>query len=154
MKTFVLLLILLNNYQYSEARIRLRKVKDSPKTCAFMKEDSLLSRPAKPVWSTERHSLVVADDITLVNDLGQKVCTWDKNLFLNLGEITKFRFYIDEYKEVIYPYLETKGAGYLMIKTPFKSCSLDDKSKSESLDFPKCTKPKHVMKKRKKKTTA
>ena len=59
----------------SQARIRLRKVKDPPRTCSVMKKDELLSRPSKPIWSTERHSVVISDEITLLNDLGVKVCS-------------------------------------------------------------------------------
>ena len=138
----------------SEGRIRLRKVKDAPKTCSYMKEDNLLSRPEKPVWSTEKHSIILADDISLVNDLGQTVCTWPRSLFNPLGDITKFRFYIDEYKEIIYPYIDNKQTGYLVIKAPFKNCSLDEQFKSVSLEFPKCEKPKGHSRKKKKKVTA
>lgn len=135
-----------------QARIRLRKVKDAPKTCSIMKEDHLLSRPDKPVWSTEKHSVVVADDISLVNDLGQTVCTWARTDFNLLGDITKFRFYIDEYKEVIYPYMD-KDTGFLVVKAPFKSCSLSEKINTANLEFPKCEKPKGHSRKKKKKST-
>ncbi len=134
-----------------EAKIRLRKVKDSQRTCAVMKEDLLLSRPAKPVWSTERHSIVVADDILLVNDLGQKICTWDKAQFSTLGEITKFRFYIDEYKEIIYPYIADKDKGFIFVTTPFKSCSLEKSVNVSKVEYPKCEKPKRAGKNSKKK---
>lgn len=117
-----------------------------------MKVDSLLSRPAKPIWSTERHSVVVADDVTLVNDLGQKICSWNKSSFTSLGEVSEFHFYIDEFKEVLYPYLELpEKGGYLLFKVPLKSCSLEDQSPTKDLDFPKCEKPKKSTKKKKKK---
>ena len=157
MTKFLILALFLSSFSLpAHSRIRLRKVKDAPKTCAMMKEDSLLSRPEKSVWSTERHSVVVADDISLVNDLGQTVCTWPRSLFNPLGDITNFRFYIDEYKEIVYPYIQNQQAGFLVIKTPFQSCSLDERTKISSLEFPKCEKPKGRSRKKKKsnKTTA
>ena len=150
---FALALFILCNFQIAESRIRLRKVKEAPKTCSFMKEDSLLSRPIKPVWSTERHSIVVADDITLVNDLGQKVCSWDRKVFAEFGDITKFHFYIDEFKENIYPYIDNKESGFLVLKAPFKQCSFSEKTIVPSLSFPKCEKAKKVARRKKKKVS-
>ncbi len=118
-----------------------------------MKEDSLLSRPIKPVWSTERHSIVVADDISLVNDLGQKVCSWDRKVFSEFGDITKFHFYIDEFKENIYPYIDNKESGFLVLKAPFKDCSFAEKSVVQNLSFPKCEKAKKVARRKKKKVS-
>ena len=103
----------------SQARIRLRKVKDPPRTCSVMKKDELLSRPSKPIWSTERHSVVISDEITLLNDLGVKVCSWNKNLFGKTADLSQFRFYVDEYKEFIYPYLDEKENGVVLYKFPF-----------------------------------
>ena len=118
-----------------------------------MKEDSLLSRPVKPVWSTERHSVVVADDITLVNDLGHKVCSWDRKAFSEFGDITKIHFYIDEFKENIYPYIDRKESGFLVIKSAFRDCSFTEKLMVQSLSFPKCEKLKKVARRKKKKVS-
>ncbi len=130
-----------------EARIRMRKVKEPPRTCAVMKMDELLSRPAKPVWSTERHSLVVGEQIMLVNDLGVKICSLNKDRFSSVGDITQFRFYIDEYKEVLYPYIDTKDRGFLVIKVPFATCSLDDRTTLAKFELPACEKPKKAKRK-------
>ena len=135
----------------SQASIRLRKVKDPPRTCSMMKKDELLSRPSKPIWSTERHSVVISDEITLLNDLGVKVCSWNRNLFGKTVDLSQFRFYVDEYKEFIYPYLDEKENGVVLYKVPFKDCSLTDKVTLSKLEFPNCEKPKIVSKKRKKK---
>lgn len=135
-----------------QARIRLRKVKDPPRTCTVMKEDELLSRPVKPIWSTERHSVVIGNDVTLLNDLGVKVCSWNKNLFGKNADLSKFRFYIDEYKEYVYPFIETKDNGSTLYKVAFKDCSMADKVTLSKLEFPDCEKPKKLSKKRKKKT--
>lgn len=136
-------------------RIRLRKVKEAPKTCVVMKEDGLLSRKDKLVWSTERNSVVVDDsEITIVNDLGQKICEWNKSTFAALGKVDDFRFYIDEYKDVIYPYLEKKDVGVVMIKVPMQTCSLNDQRTLAALEIPKCDKPKKSSKRNSKKTKA
>lgn len=135
----------------AESRIRLRKVKEPPKTCAVMKEDGLLSRPTKPIWSTEKHSVVVGEEITLLNDLGVKVCSWNKSNFSGLGDVASFRFYVDEYKEYIYPFIDRKELGYTMLKVPFKNCSLKEQVTLAKLDFPVCEKPKKSSKKRRKK---
>lgn len=134
-----------------EARIRMRKVKDAPKTCAYMKEDELLSREDKTIWATERNSVVIADEVTLVNDLGQKFCQWDKASFASFGDISNFRFYIDEFKEFVYPYLDKKNGEYVVFKIPFKTCSLENLKTVAQLEFPKCEKPKKNSKKRKNK---
>ena len=78
----------------SEARIRLRKVKEAARTCAVMQEDKLLSRPDKKVLSTERHSLVFEDTISLVRDKGEKVCNWRVSEFDSLGAMDQFHFFI------------------------------------------------------------
>src|SRR3989344_749947 len=136
----------------SEARIRMRKIKDTPKTCTVMKEDPLLSRPAKPVWSTERHSVVISNQVTLVNDLGVKVCSWNKDLFTEVADVNTFRFYIDEYKEVIYPHVDQKERGFVMFQAEFKDCVLGKKPTTVRAEFPVCKKPKKKKKTSKKRT--
>lgn len=129
----------------ANARIRLHKVKDPPKSCAVMKEDELLSRKDKLVWGTERNSVIVDDaEITIVNDLGQKICEWNKASFAAFGNVDDFRFYIDEYKNLIYPYIDNKGTGVTMLTVPLQTCSLNDQRTLASLEMPKCDKPKKV----------
>ncbi|MFZ3229214.1 MAG: hypothetical protein WA160_03330 [Pseudobdellovibrio sp.] len=151
MKLTVIFICLFGLLQTTEARIRLRKVKDAPRTCVVMKEDDLLSRDDKLVWATERNSIVIDDELTLVNDLGQKICQWNKSAFTAFGDVASFRFYIDEYKDIIYPYIDKKELGVLIFKVPFRTCALDDQKTLITLELPKCDKPKTVSKKAKKK---
>jgi hypothetical protein len=142
-------------FNTANARIRLHKVKDPPKTCTVMKEDGLLSRAEKQVWATERNSVIIdQDEVTVVNDLGQKICEWDKATFSALGNVSDFRFYIDEYKNFIYPYIEKKDQGVTMIKVPLQTCSLTDQRTVASFDTPKCDKPKKSGKRHSKKNKA
>lgn len=146
------LFVVLLSVDQAQARIRLRKVKDPPRTCTVMKQDDLLSRPIKPIWSTERHSVVISDDVTLLNDLGVKVCSWNKNLFGKNADLSKFRFYVDEYKEYIYPYIETKDNGTTLYKVAFKDCSMANKVTLGKLELPVCEKPRKISKKQKQKS--
>ena len=147
------LLLIVVTVGSAEARIRMRNVKEPPRVCAMMKKDELLSRPSKPIWSTERNSLVVTDNITLVNDLGVKVCEWNKDMFNSIGEISRVRFYIDEYKEVLYPYIDNKERGTLLVKVPFKTCDLADRVTLNKFQLPECEKPKKEKRKNRKKST-
>lgn len=145
LQIFISLLIVVT-VNSADARIRMRKVKDPPRVCAMMIKDELLSRPSKPIWSTERNSLVVSDNITLVNDLGIKICEWNKDMFNNIGEISRVRFFIDEYKEVIYPYIDNNERGTLLVKVPFKTCDLADRVTLNKFQLPNCEKPEKPKK--------
>ncbi len=123
MRLCSILLVSLLFFQFSEARIRLRKVKEAPKTCKIMEEDDFLSRKEKKVLGTLRHSVLIEDDadeksITLVKDKGEKICQWEIAEWSaiqqnnKLPDISAFKFYIDEYKNVIYPYVQKKDKSY------------------------------------------
>ena len=90
----------------AESRIRLRKVKEAPRVCAFMGDDKLLSRSDKKVLSTERHSLIFDENIMLIKDKGEKICSWRPSEFDTIAPLNQFSFYIDEIKEVIYPHVK------------------------------------------------
>jgi hypothetical protein len=137
----------------AEARIRLRKVKEAPKTCQTLKEDPLLSRPDKKVLSTERHSLIFEDGINLVRDKGEKICSWRLSEFDSFAPMEQFQFFIDEYKEILYSYVKNADQSYFIMTIPFATCSLDTKVTLPEFQPPKCEKPKKKSsaKKRKKK---
>lgn len=135
----------------SEARIRLRKVKEAPRVCQLLKEDKLLSRNEKKVLSTEKHSLVFDENISLVRDKGEKICSWRTSEFDSLGSLDKFNFFIDEYKEQLYSYVQKPDLSYLVIRTPLATCSLENTLTLAELSLPKCEKPKKTSKKKKKK---
>ena len=132
----------------SNARIRLRKVKEAPRVCQNMQEDKLLSRKDKKVLSTERHSVIFEDTVSLVRDKGEKICSWRASEFDSLGAIDQFKFYIDEYKEVLYSYIKNPDESFLIITTPFSTCSLETRVTLPEFQQPKCDIPK------KKKTSA
>lgn len=155
MKLTLFVMCLFGLLATANARIRLRKVKDPPKTCVVMKEDELLSRKDKLVWGTERNSVVVDEsEVTVVNDLGQKICEWDKASFASIGNVEDFRFYIDEYKNLIYPYFVKNASEVTMLKVPLQTCDLKDQRTLASLEIPKCEKPKKVSRKSSKKNKA
>lgn len=137
----------------AEARIRLRKVKEAPKTCQTLKEDPLLSRPEKKVLSTERHSLIFEDGISLVRDKGEKICNWRVSEFDSFAPVEQFQFFIDEYKEVLYSYVKNADQSYFIMTIPFATCSLETKVTLPEFQAPVCEKPKKKSssKKRKKK---
>jgi hypothetical protein len=138
----------------AEARIRLRKVKDAPKVCKLMSEDKLLSRDDKKVFSTERHSLIFEEAVELVKDKGEKICQWRLSELNTLAPLENFKFFIDEYKGMLYPYAKNADGSYLVIRVPLATCSLDEILTQASFEQPKCDKPKTVKRKKKKKKKA
>ena len=64
------------NQQAEAGRIVNRRVKDAPKVCAVMQEDKFLSKEKKQVFGTLKHSVVIEDNISILNDLGKKECQW------------------------------------------------------------------------------
>lgn len=141
--TVLLSSVILTHSVEVEARIRMNKVKDAPKTCKVMGEDPYLSRPYRRVWVTQRSSVVVDREnlVVLVDDLGRKICDWKSDDFEALGNLQDFRFYIDEYKEMFYPFVKREEGGFLRIDVPFKTCSLSKQQATEQVDLPKCTPP-------------
>ena len=152
-------------FQFSEAKIRLRKVKEAPKACKTMEEDSFLSRKEKKVLGTLRHSVLIEDDaseqsITLVKDKGEKICQWELSEWSaiqqdnKLPDIQAFKFYIDEYKNVIYPYVQKKDKSYFVMSVPIQTCDLTSQQTYAKLDLPKCEKPTRAKKRSKKRSFA
>ena len=138
----------------AEGRIRLRKVKEAPRVCQAMKEDKLLSRNDKKVLSTERHSLIFEETVSLVRDKGEKICSWRVSELESLGALDQFHFFIDEYKEILYSYVKNLDESYLIITTPFATCSLETKVTLPQFEPPKCEPPKKkssALKRKKKK---
>jgi len=125
---------------FSEARIVNRKVKEAPRTCATMKEDTYLSRDSKRIFGTLRSSVIIENQIRVVDDLGKKICDWPIEKLSQVGNPLDFNFYIDEYKNRLYPHVK-KEDGYVVMTVNLEDCSLAETALIESLDFPKCEKP-------------
>ena len=156
MRYFSAILMIFFVYSFSavsEARIRNRKVKEAPRVCKVMDEDKFLSRDHKKVWGTLRHSVVIessADvhNVTLLKDKGEKICQWKLEQWDSirsengLPDISEFRFYIDEYKEILYPYVKKADSSYFMLTIPIKACALGQQVTKEKLEIPKCDPPK------------
>ncbi len=158
------LMLCLLFFQSAEAKIRLRKVKEAPKTCKVMEEDSFLSRKEKKVLGTLRHSVLIEDSveksITLVKDKGEKICQWNLDEWSNiqqdnkLPDIKSFKFYIDEYKNVIYPFVQKKDKSYFVMSVPIKTCDLSEHYTNAKLELPKCEKPTKAKRRTKKRSIA
>ena len=144
---------------YVEARIRMRKVKEAPKVCKVMQEDVFLSRDGKKVYGTLRHSLIIENseennNVSLVKDKGEKICQWtnaDWNQVLKnngVENLINFKYHIDEYKEVLYPYAQKADGSYFVWSIPFKDCLLDDQKTLAKLELPKCETPKKKSRQR------
>lgn len=153
---YPLLLILCLIFEHSEARIVNRKVKEAPKTCKVMEEDNLLSRKEKMVLGTLRHSVLIEDDaknITLVKDKGEKICQWSFDQWAGiqsdnkLPDLKTFKFYIDEYKNVIYPYVKKGDQSYFVMSVPIETCDLSDQVTRAELELPKCEIPRKMKRK-------
>ncbi len=145
--------------QAGESRIRMNKVKEAPKVCKVMAEDSMLSRDGKKVFGTLRHSLVFEraenlESVSLIKDKGEKICQWQgsqwEEILKNNGfeNMTNFKYHIDEYKEILYPYATKADGSYFVMNIPFSGCGLDDQATREKLEIPKCIVPKKKSKKR------
>lgn len=130
--------------EFSEAgRIRLRKVKESPKVCAHMVEDNYLSRKNRKVYGTLRNSLIIEDQVLVVDDLGQKICQWPSEKWATMGDLTKYKFYIDEKRNKIYSYLKNAEANqYQVAEVDINNCQLGSLQTVSDLDLPRCEKTK------------
>lgn len=124
-----------------------------------MAEDAMLSRDGKTVFGTLRHSLVFEkaenlESVALIKDKGEKICQWPgsqwEEILKNNGfeSFTDFKYHIDEYKEILYPYAVKSDGSYFVMNIPFSGCGLDDQITREKLDIPKCVIPKKKSKKR------
>ena len=124
-------------------RIRLRKVKEAPKVCAHMVEDNYLSRKNRKVYGTLRNSLIFEDQVLVVDDLGQKICQWPNEKWAPLGDVTKYKFYIDEKRNKIYSYLKNAEANqYQVAEVDINNCQLGSLQTVHDLDLPRCEKVK------------
>ena len=142
-----------------EAKIRNHKVKEAPKVCKLMEEDPMLSRDGKKVYGNLRHSLVfekneIENSVTLVKDKGEKICEWSGEKWSKIlesngvGSLMTFKFHIDEYKEVLYPYARKANGSYFLMNIPFAGCSLERTFIREKLELPKCEIPKKSKKRK------
>ena len=136
--TAILSSIVLTTAATAEAgRIRMRKVKDAPKVCSNMEEDKLLSRGGKRIFGTLRNSVIIEQDVALVDDLGKKVCQWPSNKFQAFGDLTKYSFYIDEQRNALYPYMKS-DSNYQVMKISLDDCSFGELQTTDKLELPKC----------------
>ncbi len=153
---------MLVSFDFAQARIRNRNVKEAPKACKLMEEDAFLSRDGKKVFGTLRHSLIFEkneseDSVSLVKDKGERICEWTGdqwNQVLKNNAVENnigFKYHVDEYKEVLYPYVRKADGSYFMVSIPFKGCALDSQVTREKLELPKCEIPKKGKKRRSKK---
>lgn len=118
-------------------RIRMRKVKDAPKVCSVMDEDKLLSRNSKRIYGTLRNSIILDNDISIVNDLGKKICQWPTDKWQALGDLAKYTFYIDEQRNALYPYMKDSNQ-YQFVKISLDDCELGELQTTDKLELPKC----------------
>ena len=167
--TVFVLLFLFIALPPAEARIRNRKVKEAPKACKVMSEDTMLSRDGKKVLGTLRHSLLIENDdadseppittISLVKDKGEKICPWTEEqwngILVNnkIEDVGSFNFFVDEYKEMLYPFAKKSDNSYLLMTIPFQSCEFVSQVTKEKLELPKCEIPKKKKRKRSKKSS-
>jgi len=164
---FIFIFLILNLIAVSsQAKIRLRKVKEAPKTCGIMKEELFLSRPEKKIFGTEKNSIVINHQISLIGDLGQKQCVWSAEQFLILGDLKKISFYIDEYKNLLFAYAKSVSINQKSVEQKINSnqkfiqqvqinidrCQFDEMKTLTAVHFPKCDPPKKHKKIRRKKT--
>lgn len=133
----ILLTIMSTTLAAEAGRIRLRKVPIAPKVCANMDEDKFLSRGGKRIFGTLRNSVIIEQDISLIDDLGKKICQWPTDKWQAYGDPTKFNFYIDEQRNALYPYMKSDAA-YQFIKISLDDCSIGELQTTDKLELPKC----------------
>lgn len=134
-------------------RIRMRKVKDAPKVCSVMEEDKLLSRGNKRIFGTLRNSVILENDISIVNDLGKKICQWPTNKWQSLGDLSKYSFYIDEQRNALYPYMKAQNQ-YQFMKISLDDCELGEMQATDKLELPKCESKKKSRSKSKRRVAS
>lgn len=139
--TSIVSLILAFHFSAQAGKIKLRKVKEDPKVCTVMSEDKLLSKSNKRIYGTLRNSMIFDDNISMVNDLGKKVCQWSYDKWLPLGDLTKYTYYIDEQRNKLYSYTKIENQ-YRMVKVDLENCELGEPQTTAQLDLPKCEKQK------------
>ena len=137
LRTAILFSIVCGTVSAEAGRIRLRKVPVAPKVCANMDEDKFLSRGGKRIFGTLRNSVIIEQDISLVDDLGKKICQWPTNKWQAYGDPTKFNFYIDEQRNALYPYMKS-DSNYQVMKISLDDCSIGELQTTDKLELPKC----------------
>jgi hypothetical protein len=151
--TAILLSSLLSFEAAEAGRIRLRKVKDEPKVCSVMQEDKYLSRSDRRIFGTLRNSVILEGDISIVNDLGKKICQWPYEKWQPLGDVNRFTYYIDEQRNALYPYIKNNDK-YQVVKISLDDCSIGEMQITENLELPKCVKAKKARSKSKRKVAS
>lgn len=144
--TFIIIILLVSIF--SPAKIRLRKVKDAPKTCSIMKEETSLSRMNKKIFGTEKNSVVIEDNVSLVGDLGHKLCEWPPEKFSPIGDLKNISFYINEYKNFIIAFQKNKDS-VRQVQINIDSCQFDELKTLTQVSFPKCDPPRAPKNKKK-----
>jgi hypothetical protein len=153
MQLIILILIFISSI-YSDARIRLRKVKEAPRVCQVMKEDQYLSRPEKKILGTEKNSLIFDGAVTLIGDLGHKQCEWPLEKFAVFQEPRAANYYIDEFKNVLIAYkkVQVESSNQKIVQQlqiNVENCQISDLSTLSEPVLPKCDPPKKGKKKKK-----
>lgn len=153
MQLIILILIFISSI-YSDARIRLRKVKEAPRVCQVMKEDQYLSRPEKKILGTEKNSLIFDGAVTLIGDLGHKQCEWPLEKFAVFQEPRAANYYIDEFKNILIAYkkvqIENSNQKIVQqLQINVENCQISDLSTLSEPVLPKCDPPKKGKKKKK-----
>ncbi len=153
MQLIILILIFISSI-YSDARIRLRKVKEAPRVCQVMKEDQYLSRPEKKILGTEKNSLIFDGAVTLIGDLGHKQCEWPLDKFAVFQEPRTANYYIDEFKNVLIAYkkVQVESSNQKIVQQlqiNVENCQISDLSTLSEPVLPKCDPPKKGKKKKK-----
>jgi hypothetical protein len=149
MRFFLMSICIMFTLASEAGRIRLRKVPEAPKVCKVMKEDPLLSRRDKKILATLKNSLIINEQVSLVNDLGQKQCIWPVEKFQPLGDVRNANFYIDEYKNVLVAYQKVPQ-GMAQVQINIDQCQFDEYKLTDEVNLPKCSPPKKIRKSKKK----
>lgn len=153
MQLIILILIFISS-NYTDARIRLRKVKDAPRVCQVMKEDQYLSRPDKKILGTEKNSLIFDGAVMLIGDLGHKQCEWPLEKFAVFQEPRAANYYIDEFKNILIAFkkVQVESSNQKIVQQlqiNVENCQISDLSTLSEPSLPKCDPPKKGKKKKK-----
>ncbi len=158
MRILFVFLILWISFFAEAGRIRLRKVKDAPRSCAIMKEETSLSRDDKKILGTEKNSIVIDETVSVIGDLGNKLCEWPKEKFSEISDDPlKMSFYIDEFKNILVVYQKnineqkTFQQAVQQVQINLDTCQFGQLRTLSEVSLPKCDPPKKAKKSRKKK---
>ena len=148
MRFLFMFFIISISFSAQAGRIRLRKVKDAPRSCQLMKEESSLTRTNRKILGTEKNSVVIDDTVSVVGDLGNKLCEWPKEKFSEIGEdVKKMSFYIDEFKNILVVYQKSdKQKSMQQVHINLDNCQFDQLRTLSEVSLPKCDPPKKAKK--------